>query len=133
MEIPVVFQDWSTVHDQQRPFSPMQALMESGPTLDARSSVTELQPLREAVADCIDVLSDQDRFMLEAIHIERITVRELAVRVGLHKSHTHRLVKAAEVRLRDACLTSPMVLAYLGVVAAILPAVSDAGRDVEIA
>ena len=125
MEIPVVFQDWSTVHDQQRPWSPLQALMEARPEHEPVSSVVDLQPLREAVASCVDRLSDEDRFLLEATHVERITVRALAERLGLHKSHTYRLVKRAELRLRDSCLTQPEILVYLGVAGAIVPTVAS--------
>jgi DNA-directed RNA polymerase specialized sigma24 family protein len=120
-ETPVVFQDWSTVHELQRPFSPLQALMEARPAVDPLDSVVGLQPLREAVVDCLDALCDRDRVLLEATHIERITVRELAERCGLHKSYTYRLVKRAELRLRDECLIHPVVLTYLGITASIVP------------
>lgn len=125
MEIPVEFQDWSTVHGLQRPWSPLQALMECRPAVDPVDSVVGLQPLREAVAACVDRLNPEDRFMLEATHVERITVRALAARMGLHKSHTYRLVKRAELRLRDECLLEPVVLKYLGLAAAIVPVTDE--------
>src|SRR5215213_378540 len=84
-ETPVVFADWSTVHELQRPFSPLQALMEARPQADPMDSVVGLQPLREAVVDCLDCLCERDRVLLEATHIERITVRQLAERLALHK------------------------------------------------
>lgn len=134
MEVPVIFEDWSTVHALPRPWSPLQALMEARPEMDPVDSVVGLQPLREAVVDCVDALCDEDRFLLEATHVERVTVRALAERIGLHKSHTYRLVKRAEVRLRDQCLQHPAVLAYLGLAAAILPVaeveVTDEQREV---
>lgn len=130
-EIPVEFQDWSTVHGLQRPWSPLQALMEARPQMDPMDSVVGLQPLREAVAGCVDRLSPEDRFMLEATHVERVTVRALAERLGLHKSHTYRLVKRAELRLRDECLLEPVVLAYLGLTAAIVPTVGMAEETVD--
>ena len=95
--------------------------MEARPQVDPLDSVVGLQPLREAVVDCIDRLSPEDRFLLEATHIERTTVRALAARIGLHKSYTYRLVKRAESRLRDECLGHPVLLAYLGLAGAILP------------
>lgn len=121
METPVVFTDWSTVHELQRPWSPLQALMEARPQVDPADSVVGLQPLREAVVDCIEQLSDEDRFLLEGTHVERATVRELAARMGLHKSYTYRLVKRAELRLRDQCLLHPVLLDYLGLAGAIVP------------
>ena len=95
--------------------------MEAAPAVDPLDSVVGLQPLREAVVDCLDALEDRDRLLLEATHVERITVRELATRVGLHKSYTYRLVRRAELRLRNECLQHPVVLTYLGVTASIVP------------
>ena len=131
METPVVFTDWSTVHELQRPWSPLQALMEARPQVEPMDSVVGLQQLREAVVDCIDQLSAEDRFLLEAAHIERATVRELAARMGLHKSYTYRLVKRAELRLRDQCLAHAVILTYLGLAGSIMPTevVSDERTD----
>lgn len=98
--------------------------MEARPQVAPVDSVVGLQPLREAVADCLDQLSAEDRFLLEATHIERITYRELAARMGLHKSYTYRLVKRAELRLRDQCLQHAMVLMYLGLAGSVLPSAS---------
>jgi DNA-directed RNA polymerase specialized sigma24 family protein len=96
--------------------------MEARPQVDPVDSVVGLQPLREAVVDCIEQLSPEDRFLLEATHIERTTVRELAARLGLHKSYTYRLVKRAELRLRDECLQHAIVLSYLGLAGSITTA-----------
>lgn len=109
------------MHDLQRPLTDLQALMEAQPYRDEANSAMGIQPLREAVADCLDALSPLDRYLLEATHTERATVRDMAERVGYHKSYTYRLVKRAEVRLRDECLQHPVVLAYLGVDASIVP------------
>jgi len=93
--------------------------MEARPQVDPLDSVVGLQPLREAVVDCIEQLCAEDRFLLEATHIERATVRELAARLGLHKSYTYRLVKRAELRLRAQCLEHTVILTYLGLAGAI--------------
>lgn len=95
--------------------------MEARPQTDPLDSVVGLQPLREAVVDCLDALAVRDRMLLEATHVERITVRELAARLDLHKSYTYRLVRRAELRLRDECLQHPVVLDYLGLTASIVP------------
>jgi DNA-directed RNA polymerase specialized sigma24 family protein len=99
--------------------------METTPDGHTDDDIIGLQPLREAVVDCLDALTGFDRFVLEATHIERITIRELAVRIGLHKTHTHRLVRRAEIHLRDECLQHPVVLHYLGITASIMPMATD--------
>lgn len=49
---------------------------------DVEESVQELQPLREAVADCIDQLNDQDRFIVDAVNSEMVSLEELGRRLG---------------------------------------------------
>jgi DNA-directed RNA polymerase specialized sigma24 family protein len=69
--------------------------------------------LREALSDCFEQLSDQDRYILEAIWFEGISYRMLAMRLGLHKSHTHRIVRRAVTRLGDLCQTNATILGHL--------------------
>jgi DNA-directed RNA polymerase specialized sigma24 family protein len=95
--------------------------MEARPLADETDSILALQPLREAVADCLDALAPIDRYLLEACHTERVTYRDMAIRIGYTKSHAYRLTRRAEIHLRDECLQHPVVLAYLGVEASIVP------------
>ena len=101
--------------------TPMASLMACRPHQDPTDSILDLQPLREAVAACMEELSDEDRYVLDAWHLEQITIRELAARLGLHKSYTYRLVKRAERRLRDTCVQDPLIQSYLGLAGAIAP------------
>lgn len=104
--------------------TPMAALMSCRPHQEPADSTLDLQPLREAVALCMEHLSAEDRFILEAWHMEQITIRALAERLGLHKSYTYRLVKRAERRLRDTCMLDVTIQAYLGIAGAIAPQLS---------
>ena len=96
------------------------------PGHEPADSIVDRLPLHEAVADCMDQLSAEDRYMLDAWYMERVTIRALAARMGLHKSHTYRLVKRAETRLRDACLLNHTVQIYLGLAGVIQPQSSTA-------
>jgi len=113
-EIPTVFEPWSKVQWVPRSDSELEALMETMPYCDPEATIGQRQLLREAVADCVDQLGDEDRWMIEAIWFERITVRELAPRLGLEKSQTHRLVTRAVVRLGDLCVQHPVLQAHFG-------------------
>ena len=62
-------------------------------------SVQELQPLREAVADCIEKLSEQDQFVVNALNSEMISLQKLGERMGVSKPHAWRLRNAAYERL----------------------------------
>ena len=95
--------------------------MSSRPGHEPPDSIVDRMPLHEALADCMDQLCAEDRYMLDAWHMEQVTIRALAARMGLHKSHTYRLVKRAETRLRDVCMLNVTVQMYLGIAGAIPP------------
>lgn len=71
--------------------------------------------LREAVVECFDQLGAEDQFVIEAICFERITVRELAERLGIHKSRTHRIAQRAIKRLGMICQDHPVVQEALSI------------------
>ena len=85
--IPVDDQDW--IPDGGRPATPLEALMRCAPHQIPDESAEELQPLREAVADCMTALGTQDRFVLEATESERLSHRELGERLGMTKENAH--------------------------------------------
>lgn len=114
-EIPTVFQPWSKVQGLQRSDTELGALMESMPYCDPEASYTQRALLREAMADCVEQLDDEDRFLVEAIWFERCTIRVLAARMGLEKSQTHRLATRAVVRLGNLCVAHPVFQAQYGV------------------
>lgn len=95
--------------------------MRTTPFNEPDDSAVGLLPLREAVVDCLEELCAEDQFMLDATFVERVTIRALAERMGLHKSYTHRLVQRAQVRLRDVCIQHATIQAYLGVAGATPP------------
>lgn len=84
------------------------------PYMDPDAPWPELQQLREALTDCLDLLGDEDRYVVEAIWFERITVRVLADRLGLAKSQAHRLCCRAVVRLGERCVEHPILQARYG-------------------
>ena len=65
--------------------------MQAAPGEDIRESVEELQPFREAVAQCIDKLDAQDRFIIDAVNTEMVSLEELGKRLGVTKTHAWRL------------------------------------------
>ena len=115
------FWDHSVTYGAPTVPTPMGALMASLPGHEPVDSILDRQPLREAVASCMELLSEEDHYVLIAWHMEQITIRALAARMGLHKSYTYRLVKRAETRLRDLCMQDVTIQLYLGVAGAIPP------------
>jgi DNA-directed RNA polymerase specialized sigma subunit len=78
-----------------------------------KTSVEELQPFREAVASCIDQLNEQDRFIIDAVNTEMISLEELGERLGVTKTHAWRLRNSAMDNLRKIMLQDPTVLERL--------------------
>ncbi len=76
---------------------------------DTVESVQELQPIREAVAQCIEQLSDQDRYIVDSVNSEMISYEELGQRLGVSKPHAWRLKNAAYERLKYLLSMHPTI------------------------
>ena len=72
-----------------------------------------LQPLREAVADCLDMLVEQDRFIINCMNSEMITYDELGKRLGVSLPHSWRLHQAANKNLEQIFLMDTRIRKYL--------------------
>ena len=81
----------------------------AAPLTDTEESVVELQPLREAVAECIEKLNEQDRFIIDAINSEMISLQALGERMGISKVHVWRLRNAAYERLSLLLRSNPYI------------------------
>jgi hypothetical protein len=108
-EFPADPQAWAWDSDPSTPSNPMQALMEAMPGHAPLESRAELQGLREAIVDCIDQLKPEHRFIIEAIQSERISFSALATRLGVSKTHAHRLHEQALAAVRPLMLTNPTI------------------------
>ncbi len=93
---------------KQRPTTAMEALMLSIND-DIEESVEELQPLREAVAMCIEQLNEQDRFIVDAINSEFLSYEELGKRLGVSKPHAWRLKNNAYAKLQQLLTMHPLI------------------------
>lgn len=112
-EVPLTPFHEVTIRGPRRPETPIEALMQAAPGENIRESVEELQPFREAVASCIDKLSEQDRFIIDAVNTEMISLEELGERLGVTKTHAWRLRNSAMDNLKKIMLQDPTVLERL--------------------
>lgn len=104
----------NTLRGGRRPETPMEALMLAGVGEATIESVQELQPLREAIASCIEQLEEQDRFIIDALNSEMISLQELGERLGVTKTHAWRLRNAAYERLQLILSQHPIIRERLG-------------------
>ena len=98
----------STYLSKQRPNTAMEALMLSISDV-IEESVEELQPLREAVAICIEQLDEQDQFIVNAVNSEFLSYEQLAKRLGVSKPHAWRLKNNAYAKLQQLLTMHPLV------------------------
>jgi predicted DNA-binding protein (UPF0251 family) len=98
-----------TMRGHRRPETPIEALMMAGIGEDTVESVIELQPMREAVAQCIEQLDEQDQFIVNAVNSEMISYEELGQRLGVSKPHAWRLKNAAYEKLKHLLTMHPII------------------------
>jgi predicted DNA-binding protein (UPF0251 family) len=98
----------STYLSKQRPNTAMEALMLSFSDV-IEESVEELQPLREAVAICIEQLDEQDQFIVNAVNSEFLSYEQLAKRLGVSKPHAWRLKNNAYAKLQQVLIMHPLI------------------------
>jgi len=97
-----------------RPDNEMQALMEAAPGQTIETSNDEIDLLRSIVVYCIDMLSEQDRYIIESINYEQITYEQLGKRLGMSNVHAWRLKQDAYKRLMALMLENKVIRDYLG-------------------
>jgi hypothetical protein len=86
----------------------MEALMLSVSDV-IEESAEELQPLREAVAMCIEQLDEQDQFIINSVNSEFVSYDELGKRLGVSKPHAWRLKNNAYARLQQLLTMHPLI------------------------
>lgn len=97
-----------------KPENELQALMEAGTGQTIETSSEEIDALRNVVVYCIDMLSDQDRFIVEAINYEMLTYEQLGKRLGVSNVHAWRLKQDAYKKLMQLLLEHSTIKQYLG-------------------
>lgn len=95
--------------DGTRPATALEALMRCAPGQEPEESSEELQPFREAVADCLTTLEPQHRFVIEAVDSERLSQRQLAKRMGMSSSNANRLVAQARETVAKLLRSHPAI------------------------
>jgi len=113
-EVPYEIADLLLRIVQPEPEDEYQALMEAEPFDEPRQDKQTTQKIREIVVDCMELLPDQDKFIIEAYNSERITYDELSKRLGVSIPHAWRLRKDAYCKLKVILLQNDSIIKYLG-------------------
>lgn len=99
---------------ETRPLNEFAALLEAMPFEEPDPSREELLPLRDAIQDAIDnVLTERERYVFDAIVIERQSFRQLESVLSLSKSQVWRIHQSALSRLRAELSDHHLIKEYL--------------------
>ncbi len=96
------------------PINEFEALMRCAPGDSAAETLSERQVLREVIAVAIERLSEEHRFIIDAINSERISLADLGARLGVGKTQAWRLHNAAKAALREQLIQIPLIRERLG-------------------
>lgn len=97
-----------------RPLTQLQALMEASPMWEADSSVEEGLALRDVITDAIDtVLTPRERFVFDALVVERQSIRQLGRQMSISKTHITRIRDNAIRKLAAALADDPIIKEHL--------------------
>ena len=100
-EIPVDIDELLSLLGSYQPENEYQALMEAPPMQEPAEDKRAINELNEIVLDCIDLLLDEDKYIVEAINYEQITYDSLGDRLGCSAVHAWRLKQIAYQHLAE--------------------------------
>lgn len=112
-EVPVDIAEVSNLPDLSQPKTAWQALMQAMPNQEAELSKDVPNPINSAIVDCVDMLCEQDRFIINAIIWEQVTLSVLGDRLGVSTPHASRLRDAAYENLKQLLFMHDTLREYL--------------------
>ena len=92
-----------------RAFSPIEALMSCPPSEDPEESVLEQIALREALADALDNLEEDDRWIFDMLIVVRLSLRFVGRVVGVPKTTLARRRDRIVADHQEQLLENPVV------------------------
>jgi len=93
-----------------RPYRFYEALMQGY----EGESIEELLPLREAITNAFEVLTDYEAYVVDATHYRGLSVRAIGKELGRSKSSIFRARQRAFRKLAEALNDHPAVRHYRG-------------------
>jgi hypothetical protein len=98
-EIPLDTAKLQNLADESQPINMWQSLMQTIPGNEPKFSSDQVDVIKEALLDCLDLLRDQDKFVIDAIIYEQITYPKLADRL--------RCIHTSCVETYTSCVCKP--------------------------
>jgi DNA-directed RNA polymerase specialized sigma24 family protein len=100
-EFPVDIDDLMNILSNYQPENEYQALMESAPFQEPVRHKSLINEAQDIVLDCLEVLLDQDKYIIQAINYEQVSYEVLGKRLGVSATHAWRLKQIAYKHLEE--------------------------------
>lgn len=97
----------------RRPETDWQALMEAEPFDEPEVSRFERLELRDVIADAIDELDEQERWIFDALFVRRLSLREVAREISMPKTTVARWRDRMKGVLIAKLESEPKIIEYL--------------------
>jgi len=99
---------------KDRPLDEYEALQAAPPGVEPEASREEMEALREAIVHAYDtVLTEKERFVCDSELFERLSLSQVATRIGRSKTQSRRIRMQAMAKLAEALKDHPMVMERL--------------------
>ena len=92
-----------------RAFSPLEALIACAPSQEPEESVLEQLALRDVLADALDSLEEDDRWIFDMLIVVRLSLRFVGRVVGIPKTTLARRRDRIVNNIRQQLLINPVV------------------------
>ena len=92
-----------------RTFSPIEALVACSPHQEPEESILEQLALRESLADALDTLEEDDRWLFDMLIVVRLSLRFVGRVIGMPKTTVARRRDKIIANLRDILVNDPVV------------------------
>ena len=96
-----------------RAFSPLEALIACAPSQEPEESVLEQLALREALADTLDSLEEDDRWIFDMLIVVRLSLRFVGLVIGMPKTTVARRRDRIIADLQRRLLDQPVIMERL--------------------
>ena len=92
-----------------RAFSPLEALTACAPSQEPEESVLEQLALRDGLADALDSLEEDDRWIFDMLIVVRLSLRFVGLVIGMPKTTVARRRDRIIADLRQRLLDHPVI------------------------
>lgn len=99
-QIPTIFFGDETPLFRRAPENWLQALMESPLGGVPEESSAELEPVRDIVADTLELLDEEAQWVLNGLYSEQLSLQQVGDQLGVSKTHIFRIRNRALAKMR---------------------------------